>query len=389
MFDPVYAGGVGRTTTREFNNPSTISLSRLCSPTTTHQIFIWHILLPKRNWQHGTSNYEEWGKALSKSDYLHREQYLASVPLTSDDGMTYWCLVDKKCPSNAREIYASCESLRKRAFISKQGKVEEVMIHSIGSVFCAPKNRGPTFPDPRFHPLLRHRQEILRKSRLAAVPQFPHSTSPHPQKIPKRSNPVWPRPLRSEDIPDLCTLDVRYIRQSARACPLRHQKPTLPSFPTHATVQWHHVREDLMSTAIFGHAPTIKGAISGTHPGSRVWAYWTRGYYGPIDKAASGNCLHILRLVIEDEINSEDNARKFEAVLRYAQMEATEWKMNDVQFWNPTPLVEQLIARSSLRAEHVRVEREEESVASLMWYGEGDGTVESVEWWGNEKYGWC
>ncbi|KAG4026049.1 hypothetical protein MFRU_046g00550 [Monilinia fructicola] len=380
----------------DYNSPDL----HLAHPTPEEKLATWNL------------NYEEWGKALSKSDYLHREQYLASVPLTSDDGMTYWCLVDKNAPPNAREIYASCESLRKRAFISKQGKVEEVMIHSIGSVFCAPKNRGRRYASRMMTELgkiLRTWQldeKIPERSQIPASILFSdigkkfyanHGWLPFPSshialppipKDPKALESSLAAPLRSEDIPDLCTLDVRYIRQVLERAP-SDTKTHIALLPDHATVQWHHVREDLMSTAIFGHAPTIKGAISGTHPGSRVWAYWTRGYYGPIDKAASGNCLHILRLVIEDEINSEDNARKFEAVLRYAQMEATEWKMNDVQFWNPTPLVEQLIARSSLRAEHVRVEREEESVASLMWYGEGDGTVESVEWWGNEKYGWC
>jgi hypothetical protein len=24
-----------------------------------------------------------------------------------------------------------------------------------------------------------------------------------------------------------------------------------------------------------------------------------------------------------------------------------------------------------------------------MWYGEGDGKLDDLEWVGNEKYGWC
>jgi hypothetical protein len=39
--------------------------------------------------------------------------------------------------------------------------------------------------------------------------------------------------------------------------------------------------------------------------------------------------------------------------------------------------------------EHSEVEREEESIASLMWYGEGSGASDDIEWVGNEKYGWC
>ncbi|KAI9646825.1 hypothetical protein NHQ30_004824 [Ciborinia camelliae] len=380
----------------DYNSPDL----HLAHPTPEEKLATWNL------------NYEEWGKALSKPDYLHREQYLASVPLTSDDGMTYWCLVDKNAPPNSREIYASCESLRKRAFISNQGKVEEVTIHSIGSVFCPPKNRGHKYASR----MMRDLGDILKTwqldSNIPGRSQIPasilfsdigkkfyanHGWLPFPSShivlppIAKDSNALessLAKPLKSADIPDLCTLDVQYIRKVLERAP-SDNKTHIALLPDYATIQWHHLRENVMSSSIFGHAPSIKGAISGSQIGSRVWAYWTRGYYGPIDNPASGNCLHILRLVIEDETDSEDNARKLESVLRYAQMEATEWKMNDVQFWNPTPLVEDLIQRSGLKGERTKVEREEESVASLMWYGEGEGSVDFVEWWGNEKYGWC
>ncbi|QSZ34613.1 hypothetical protein DSL72_006207 [Monilinia vaccinii-corymbosi] len=373
----------------------------LAHPTPEEKLATWNL------------NCEEWGKALSKSDYLHREQYLANVPLTSEGGITYWCLVDKNAPANAREIYASCESLRKRAFISKQGKVEEVMIHSVGSVFCPPQNRGRRYASRMMTELGKTLQTWQLDEKIPGRSQIPasilfsdigkkyyaeHGWLPFPSShmalppIPKDDAYVpesrLATPLTSEEIPDLCALDVKYIRDVLERAPT-DTKTHIALLPDHATIQWHHLREDLMSTAIFGRAPTIKGAIAGTHPGSRVWAYWTRGYYGPVDTPASGNCLHILRLVIEDESDSEDNARKLEAVLRFAQMEAHAWKMNDVQFWNPTTLVENLINRTKLEGEHMKVEREEESVASLLWYGEGEGSVESVEWWRNEKYGWC
>ncbi|ESZ90584.1 hypothetical protein SBOR_9035 [Sclerotinia borealis F-4128] len=380
----------------DYNSPDL----HLTHPTPEEKLATWNL------------NYEEWGKALSKSDYLNREQYLASVPLTFEDGITYWCLVDKNAPPNSREIYASCESLRKRAFISKEGQVEEVIIHSIGSVFCSPKNRGHRYASRMMTDL----GKVLRtwqldshtpgRSHIPASILFSdigkkfyanHGWLPFPSShialppIPKDARTLESsiaKPLKAADIPDLCELDVQYIRKVLERASADH-KTHIALLPDYATVQWHHLRENAMSTSIFGHAPEIKGAISGTTKGSRVWAYWTRGYYGPIDTPASGNCLHILRLVIEDEINSEDNARKLESVLRFAQMEAKEWKMNDVQFWNPTTLVQDLINRSKLEGEHMKVEREEESVASLMWYGEGEGSVQEVEWWGNEKFGWC
>ena len=36
-----------------------------------------------------------------------------------------------------------------------------------------------------------------------------------------------------------------------------------------------------------------------------------------------------------------------------------------------------------------RVDRENEGIASLLWYGEGSGKEDTIEWMGNEKFGWC
>ena len=155
--------------------------------------------------------------------------------------------------------------------------------------------------------------------------------------------------------------------------------------PDHDTMQWHHMREDFVANKIFGKKPTIKGAICG-EPGSQIWAVWTRAFYGPI-KPESGNTLHILRLVIEDEKDTDENADKLKAILEIAQGEAKEWQLNHVEVWNPTEITKKLIQRT--RLEHTEVEREEESIASLMWNGEGSGTSDSIEWVGNEKFGWC
>lgn len=382
----------------DYNSPDL----HLAHPTPEEKLATWNL------------NYEEWGKALSKSDYLHREQYLSSVPLTANDGMTYWILVSKTASPNAREIYASCETLRKKAFISKNGNVQEATIHSIGSVYCPPKMRGHRYASRMMTDLghiLRTWQidpKIPGRSNIPASILFSdigkkfyanHGWLPFPSshialppipKDPAALEKSIAQPLKETDIPPLCALDVFYIRRVLENAP-EDNKTHIALLPDYATVQWHHLRENVMSESIFNKAPIIKGAIAGKTPGSRVWAYWTRGYYGPIDSSASGNCLHILRLVIEDETNTSENAQKLEAVLRYAQMEASEWKMNDVQFWNPTTLVGELLERGGLGGEGnwVRVEREEESVASLMWYGEGEGGTEEVEWWGNEKYGWC
>jgi hypothetical protein len=203
---------------------------------------------------------------------------------------------------------------------------------------------------------------------------FPPSANPKPSTA---------KPLAYPDLEELCTLDGQYIRGNLENA--KDGKIHIALVPDHDTMQWHHMREDFVSDKIFGKSPTVKGAIAG-EPGSRIWAIWTRNFYGPL-KAESGNTLHILRLVIEDETDAEQNAAKLKAILEIARAEAKEWQVGHVELWNPTDIVKELVKRTGL--EHSEVEREEESIASLMWYGEGSGNTDEIEWIGNEKYGWC
>lgn len=89
-------------------------------------------------------NSQSWRGALSLPAYLRREEFLGNQPLTCNGGLSFWVLVDSSTPSsNPRRILASCETIRKRALIAKPGRrVEEVVSHGIGSVFCDPQFRG-------------------------------------------------------------------------------------------------------------------------------------------------------------------------------------------------------------------------------------------------------
>ena len=89
-------------------------------------------------------NGQSWRGALSLPAYLRREEVLGNQSLTSNGGLSFWVLVETStAPSTPRRILASCETIRKRALIAKPGhRVEEVVSHGIGSVFCDPQLRG-------------------------------------------------------------------------------------------------------------------------------------------------------------------------------------------------------------------------------------------------------
>jgi GNAT superfamily N-acetyltransferase len=381
------------------NTPTTaMTESALAPDSNSDSLYLTHPT-PEEKLATWSLNSVNWGTALSVPDYLEREQYLTTVPLARDGGITHWILVDRTLPPNKRPILASCESLRKPVLVSHNGASTEGITHGIGSVFSQPKFRGQGYASRMLRelgPVLKSWQvdqniscpfsvlysDIGKKyyTKLGWVP-FPSTHIAFPPAA--NTKPFTASPLTEADLDELCALDETYIRRSLENT--RDKKKHVALIPTHDVMQWHHKREDFVSGKIFGKSPTIKGAIAG-EPGSRIWAIWTRAFYGPI-KPESGNTLHILRLVIEDEINVDANAAKLKGILEIAQAEAKEWQLAHVELWNPTEIVKKIVGGTGL--EYNEVEREEESIASLMWYGEGSGTSDDIEWVDNEKYGWC
>ena len=86
-------------------------------------------------------NGASWRGSMSLPIYLRRETHLENQAFTKDGRLTFWILVDSTLPPNERPILGSCESFRKRALVARSGKVEDVVSHGIGSVFCNPEYR--------------------------------------------------------------------------------------------------------------------------------------------------------------------------------------------------------------------------------------------------------
>lgn len=369
-----------------------------------------------------TLNSKNWGTALTLPDYLDRESYLTTVPLARDGGITHWILVDSNATPDSRPILGSLETIRKRALIAQDGVLKETITHGIGSVFCNPAYRGkgcasrmlrelgPVLKGWQTDKSIKGREECafsILYSDIGKKYYAKHGWLPFPSThIFFPPTPVATTngttgtngtsssehaseratPLADADIEALCTLDEKYIRKEMQQQSAKDNKVHVAVVPDYETMQWHHHREDFMTSRIFGTSPTTRGAIAGP-PGRRVWAIWTRSFYGPVEKVESGNTLHFLRLVVEDESDVEGNAERLRGIVRIAKREAGQWKCVGVEIWNPTETVRTLV--SKMGEGHSEVDREEESIASLMWYGEGSGSADEVVWVGNEKFGWC
>lgn len=221
-----------------------------------------------------------------------------------------------------------------------------------------------------------------------------HSAHVHIGPSHSDSNPTASRPgetvraLYAQDLAKLCALDESLIR--ARLSRWRHPTTAVALVCDHPTIQWHHAREDFVANELYGKKPQIKGAVAEVD-GQRVWCIWTRVWANEDPQRSEGNTMHILRLVIEDDNldydgtdHSPAHIAGIVAVLRFAQQQAREWHMHEVELWNPQP--RSLLAAQRLDSAAEVIHRDHESVTSLKWYGDEE---DEVQWLENEKYGWC
>lgn len=360
-------------------------------------------------------NSEPWRGALTLDAYMLREKVLADQEFTRDGGITFWALVDTAAKN--RVMLSGCESLRKKALVSRNGKVEDVQCHGVGSVFCPPEYRRRGYSQRMMKELgekLRTWQggdlfSVLYSDigkdfyNLYGWEPFNSSHVSIPASVSLRS-PGIPeaRPLYAENLAELCAIDEKTTRESLMKTSSQPDTTFVALVPEITTIRWHHAREDFVAKEFHGSIPKVKGAIVG-EPGKRVWCYWTRMWYNEDPQAVHGNTLHILRLVVEEygmftwERPTPAQAKEMKkyapsiaALLHLAQKEAKEWRMAEVEVWNPTEATVE--GARLLDPEAKVVDRESESIASLRWYGErsGEGKVSDyVDWLGNEKYGWC
>ncbi|KAJ5942086.1 hypothetical protein N7516_002254 [Penicillium verrucosum] len=362
----------------------------LAHPTDQENIEIWKL----------TS--DAWKDCLSVDMYIKEAAYLMTVPLARNGGMSQWILVDKNLPPDQRPLLASCETFRKRSWISDSaGNVIETITHGVASVFTDAKFRGQGYAS-------RLMTELAEKLRTWQTEMTECAASILFSDIGKEfySNLGWHAfpshflefepsteelsaavPIFTTDLEQLCEID-EVLSRKALCVPSTDAKARLMIVPDYEHMLWHHSKEEFASEILFQRKPHIKGAIFG-QDGHRVWVVWTHRYYESPSDTASMNTLYILRLVIENEalLESDLQVEALRAVLLAAQAEAAEWGLHSVKLWGSSTAVQEMIRRTGI--EYRYEDRENEGICSLRWYGGGSGLEDEVEWVGNEKYGWC
>lgn len=369
----------------------------------------------KENIAQQHANSSEWRGALSLAAYLKREELLVNQDLTKGGGLTAWMLVHQPqgTKDEDRQVLCGCESIKKKALLARNGKVEDVVAHGVASVFCPEKLRGKGYAGRMMSEVGKKLEgwqageqgknafsvlySDIGKEFYAARgwKPFPSSHIALPASADAFSGLPATEPLKAQDLGELCKLDEQLIRNRLSQL-ATGDKTSAALIPDVRTLDWHHAREDFIANELHSRDPTTKGAIV-THNGKRTWCIWTRVWTNPNEEAS--DTLHILRLASEDpafadfEPASEASAPQQDdglvsaiaALFAAAQKEAKEWGMEHVEIWNPASVT--LAAARKVQSDAAVVHREKESIASLRWYGEGDGA--DVRWVCNEKFGWC
>lgn len=349
-----------------------------------------------------------WKGPLDVDTYIKRENHLYSQRLTRD-GLTCWILVDRNEPEGDRTILSSCESYQKKALLAYDGKVEDTSTHGVGSVYCRPEFRGKGYAkrmleelstkldtwnmekQPRGRALFTILFSDIGKNFYAQFGwrafQSSHFALPPIAVAVSNGSAGKTRDLYAEDVQRYMCNDtvLSKLREQLRVASLKSPGAKVAILPNYDHFVWHWAREEFFAENMFNHRskPVIKGAGNDE---ARVYCAWNRNF----GEKTEDNILYILRWVYDEPTSAEEEQSLVEAMaglLRRAQVEAHEWNLHTVEFWNPTPLLQKAVALLDPDAQIVH--REKSSISSLRWSGAEQGLGDHVEWFLNEKYTWC
>ncbi|EWC45396.1 hypothetical protein DRE_00795 [Drechslerella stenobrocha 248] len=374
-------------------------------------------------------NSPSWRGILTENAYYLREAHLSAQDLTRNGGITYWVLVDPStacdpsCPQSPDHILSACEAIRKPSIIvRKNGEIEDVISYGIGGVYTASPHRGKgyartmmqllghqlrTLPDPS-DPKKAHLRvgfsvlySDIGKDFYKKVGWRPHDSS-HisfpaqlPSSAPSAAQAV--KKIAKADLKAMCAADCIHIRRVASKTAFKQGvEARCVQLPTVEVIDWHHAREEFVGQYATTKAPTVKGAWAPIAQGAEfppkagsegldaVWVIWMHDF--------ATNKLIFLRLhvppVTSANIDAVQSAMK--ALMVAAVEEALAWGFKELISWNPDDVTEEAVKSVFGKESYNLVHRENDSIASLMWYDHGEEIEpEGVEWLVNEKSGWC
>lgn len=374
----------------------------LATPTADEQRATW------------TATHPSWGPGLTLQQYLEREAYLLTVPLSRNGGLSQWILTDNASATD-RPVLSSCETIKKRAIVSSpDGIIEDVTAHGVASVFTYPDRRGRGYGGKMMtllgEQLAKQEAASPGSARLSILfsdigSQFyakdgwmsignTHIEFPVGGDMP--TDPASPSitELGDDDLAALAEKDEQLVRAKLSQ-PLSANsaaKTRVAILPDHDTYQWHYRREDFMMRHFLSSPVRVRGAMytppSG-QPGRRIWALWVRTRYGGAEGHDVFTILHFLRFVVEDEAATTDEelADALRGILAVAQRQAQDAQCRSIDIWSPSDRVRAIFDQRLPELQGKFVTRDMYNLTCMRWFGAE--TTDDLDWVANEKFEWC
>ncbi|KEY71830.1 hypothetical protein S7711_10060 [Stachybotrys chartarum IBT 7711] len=327
---------------------------------------------------------------LSATQYLEREEYLGSLPLTRGTGWRFWCVFDVEDPL---QIFATCKTLHRDLIVRDASNTHVEKGYCIASVVTDQKFRQKGLATFLLSEVAWWMDEVdgstvsflyasrgihLFYQRLGwdAQPAY-HATISSRLRLGDGAETVLPttRPLLEEDISALCSRDLKLTAQIVG----ERRNPTnsveLAVLPTADLVSWLQDRAAFISSKLFNKVPQFQGSISKE---GIAWIFWCHDF--------RKNQLAVQRIYGADDSNVPIDT--IARLLLDARAEAAEWNFTRVVIWSPSPRLQEALASILQECDDEVVLEEERDYAVCMLRWKGGNTAKSVLLLQNEFYAW-
>ncbi|KAI2640798.1 hypothetical protein GGS26DRAFT_586793 [Hypomontagnella submonticulosa] len=333
------------------------------------------------------------GKSLSKAEYLEREEFLGTLPLTQRSGWRFWSLTRV---DNPEQVLAMCKTMHRDLLVrddTNRRQPRQEQGYCVVSVVTDASYRGRGLASILLKSVAQWMDGpggAMASMLYSDVGEFYvskgwdiHEAFQSTLTVPVSLSPEAPvinfpetRLLTADDIPNLCDRDVKSLRNHHETYDLAVEQTLVTVLPTTNLITWLQARTGFMNDKTNGVVPRTKGSICES---AGAWLYW---YHDLRHRK-----LTIQRVKLPLDPSNATTTRALARLLLDALEEALKWQISDVVVWNPSP---QLHDAMKILSEEMGIEiknekRESTQLPCFRWRG---GEKKPTTVWPNEFYAW-
>ncbi|KAH7324592.1 hypothetical protein B0I35DRAFT_475826 [Stachybotrys elegans] len=324
---------------------------------------------------------------LTTEQYIRREMFIDTLPLTRNGGWRFWCLYNKEQP---KQVLATCKTIHRDLIVRDASGTKRRRGYCIASVVSDETHRGQGLasfmlkkvaewmdgPGEGSASFVYSRLSSYYESRGWNVhPSWELLITTKTKEPTEKTNLPPTRLLKASDVPPLCHRDTERLVESTENRDFASDMTTIAVLPTAEIVGWLHGRGDFYASELHGRVTEFKGSIDEV---AGVWIYWHHDF--------RRNQLVIQR--ISRPGNDEKDIEAIASLLLDARIEASAWNLSAVSIWSPDSHAEAAAARISALVPSEVIEKvQRKSGISMVRYTGGQRS-ESMVFEANEFYAW-